>query len=332
MPPLPPMPQLDLPPPKKWTDSMETYDELFNADLPDPEWLIKNILPKPGLIAITGKPGSYKTWFTQWMIQRLAHGKQLFDRYEEEGCWFQDSHTRPINVLFIEEEMSRRQIRKRMVDTKTFGPCENFYWNISGGFDLQDPNIMQQLTSFIKEKKIEVVVFDPFTSCTKMKDENSNSEARIVMDIIRHELVDSELECSVIFIHHPSKGDENSSNIRGAGDILGKCDMHFVISIEERSKDYAKILIECGKSRYEPIEPFYAILQKDYQDIYQRLIWTFGSVKKDEQNQKNKSSEEYQIMKKYLENHPTAERKDVAELLNLNPKGTKFRTLWNELS
>ena len=324
------MPKVDIPPTKKWIDSIETFEQLLHTDLPEPEWLVKNILPKPGLVAITGKPGSYKTWFTQWIIQRLAHEKPMFDRYEEEGCWFKDAPSRRMNVLFIEEEMNRRQIKKRMVETKTFGECYNFYWNVAGGFDLQNPKILQELEGFIKEKQIDLIVFDPFTSCTKMKDENSNGEARIVMDLIRHYLVDSELECTVLFVHHPAKGDESSSNIRGAGDILGKCDMHFVINVEEQHLDYAKIKIECGKSRYEPINSFFAILQRDYQDMYQRFIWTFGGLKVIED--KNEKGEEFLLMKKYLHDHPTADKKEVADIVNLNLKGTKFRRLWDELT
>jgi len=329
--PIPAPPVFDLPPPKaKWSESIETFDELYAANLPDPEWFIQNILPKPGLVAITGKPGSYKTWFCQWMIQRLAHKKQLFDRYEEDGCWFKEEPERPINVFFIEEEMSRRQISKRMKETKTFGECNNFFWNVSGGFDLQDPAILQELIDFIRANSIDIVVFDPFTTCTKMKDENSNSEARVVMDLIRHNLVDSDLECTVVFIHHPSKGDESAANIRGAGDILGKCDMHFVVSIEERRKDYAKIQIECGKSRYEPVDTFYAILQKDFQDTFQRLIWTFGGLKKKEKD--DKKDEEFYAVKKYVQIHPTTTQKEAAELVGLHVKGDKFKRIWKEVT
>ena len=314
-----------------WKHTIETFDDLYNANLPDPEWFIHNILPRPGLVAITGKPGSYKTWFTQWMIQRLAHQKQLFDRYESDGCWFKQEPTRPVNVFFIEEEMSRRQISKRMKETKTFGECNNFFWNVSGGFNIQDPLVLQELIDFVREKKIDIIVFDPFTTCTKMKDENSNSEARIVMDLIRHNLVDSDLECTVVFIHHPSKGDESSANIRGAGDILGKCDMHFVVSIVDRRKDYAKIQIECGKSRYEPVDTFYAILQKDFQDTYQRLIWTFGGVK-DEKEKSPEHDEDYIALKRYLDANPMSQQVVAAGALGMNPKGTKFRRIWKEIT
>lgn len=324
------MPAVDIAPQKQWIDNIETFDALKNADLPDPEWFIKNILPKPGLVAITGKPGSYKTWFVQWMLTRMAYGKALFDRYPEEGCWFTHNPQRRVSVLFIEEEMSRRQIRKRLVETKSFGDCENFYWNVSGGFDVQNPKIMQELKELIIKRQIEIIVFDPFTSCTKMRDENDNAEARIVMDIIRHELVDSELECTVIFIHHPAKGDQDAKSIRGAGDILGKCDMHFTLEIKERAIDYAKIEIECGKSRYEPVDTFYAIMEKDYQDTFQRLIWQFGGVKQKEKE--DEKGDEFRVLKKYLELHPTVGRKECAELISLNVTGTRFRKIWDELT
>lgn len=323
---IPPMPQIDLPPERKWSQVLETYQDLALADLPEPEWFIHNIIPKPGLIAITGTFGSYKTWFTQWMLTRLSAGLALFDKWEGEA-WFKDPPSKPVNVLFIEEEMSRRQLKKRITLTKDFGDHKNFYLAVSSGFSLQDAQGIEELKKIVVEKQIDIIALDPFTSVSQMKDENSNAEAAKIMDIIRHDFVDSELECSVIFIHHPSKGENNTKTIRGAGDILGKCDMHFTVEVIEREVNYAKLLVECGKTRYDPIKPFYTELKTDQHDTYQRLEWVFAGIKEDEQEDGVSALDKYRIelIKAHMANNKS--RFEVAEMLQMSNTGRGFRRL-----
>ena len=315
----------------KWKDSLESFATLQAADLPDPEWFVEKIIPNPGLIAFTGTFGSYKTWIMQWMLQRLSAGLPIFDKWSDDSAWFTKPPKNPVNILFVEEEMSRRQIKKRLVDTMSYGNCENFFWTVSGGFSLKDESVLSQLEEIVKEKGIQIIALDPFTSVSKMADENSNSEAATVMDTMRKRFVDSELECSVIFIHHPAKGENNAKSVRGAGDIIGKCDMHFTVEVKERDVNYALVAIQCGKTRYEPVRDFLIELKPDPNDPYSRLEWVYAGLDDDTDRGKDDPVDVQRKRTIRLAVKQGLLKKDIAALVGLNRTGKKFISLWDEV-
>jgi hypothetical protein len=228
-------------------DQRLTYTELMEADIPDPDWFVPGFLPNPGLVAVTGRPGSFKTFFTQWLGLRLAAGKPLFDQWdippEKQGMDEPYKGGYPLGVLFMEEEMNERQLKQRSNLMKSWKVGECFQWLINSGFTVKDEKKVKELREFVEREAIKLIVLDPFTTVLGMEDENSNAEAREVMDILRKNFIDTEHGCTVIFIHHPSKSGSNDgsdASIRGAGDILGKCDMHFVLDrLEEKGETSA---------------------------------------------------------------------------------------------
>lgn len=313
---------------QSWIDTIETYKELHDADLPDPEWYINKIIPNPGLIAFTGTFGSYKTWILQWMLMRLSAGLPFFEKWEGEGAWFQEPPKQPVKVLFIEEEMSRRQIRRRSVDTKLYGSGENFHWAVAGGFNLKSQQGVEELKTYIRDNEIKILALDPFTSVACMENENDNAEAAKVMDTLRKNFVDSELECSVIFIHHPAKGENNAKGIRGAGDILGKCDMHFTVEVQESWENHAIVQIDCGKTRYEPVSSFLVRLSLDEQDLG-RLQWSFAGLQKKSAEEEDPVDKQFKRIMRLMKKEKIS-RTDIAKLIGLPYSGKKFRRLWNE--
>lgn len=321
----PPMPDVQLPPPNNWLEKRYTYSELQNADLPDPEWLVPSLIPNPGLVAFTGRPGHFKTFFMQWVAMRLAAGLNMFDHWDGPAPMkMNESPKEPIGVVFIEEEMNARMVKERSNDMRSW-EGQNFHWFISAGFSLKDKEKVAQLRAFVEENNIKLLIFDPFTSVSQMKDENNNSEAREVMDTIRHEFVDTDHGCTVVFIHHPAKG-EHGDSIRGAGDILGKCDMHF--TVEKVDDNGTKIKIENRKTRYKQPFDFYAEMINSDQDLG-RLEWQFRGTVADE---KKKAKDE--LGQKILSSmHVGVEytKSDVADNVDIHKKSKRFEMAWDTL-
>jgi hypothetical protein len=282
-------------PPKKL--KIISYSDLMKADLPDPEWFIEGMIPNPGLVAFTARPGSYKTFFVQWLSMRIAAGKSLFDKFDlEVNKSFLKPPKTPVKVLFIEEEMNKIQLKKRSNDMRYWG-SDNFTWSITANFNLQKASDVKELAEYCRSEAIKFVVFDPFTSVAKMTNENDNAEAAAVMDTIRHELIDSDLACTVLFIHHPAKGEGMDESIRGAGDILGKCDMHFLIDRKEKSR---KITIKCKKTRY--LEPDDFICEFRESEDMGRLEWVFVNSLESETNNEDKMAEKRILLEFTLKN------------------------------
>lgn len=207
-----------------------SFDELLALDLPPTEWLMGKTIPWPGLIAISGKPGSYKTFFALWLTMRASAGLPLFDGASC-GALGAKYEGGMVPSLMIEEENTVRLIRERAMGLVKADYSRMFFY-VDMGFKMSDVVWRDKAVSFIQERGIKLVVLDPFSSVMGLKDENSNAEVSVVMDIIRKEFIKKDI--SVIFIHHPSKGDESGGkNLRGAGDILGKCDVHLSLEKEE---------------------------------------------------------------------------------------------------
>lgn len=311
---------------KNWLDERYTYGDLLKADLPDPEWFIPSLIPNPGLVAVTGRPGHFKSFFIQWMGMRLAAHLPLFDDWDRPG-----KYKEPVNVLFVEEEMNARQVKKRCVDMKQY-EIDNFYWIISTGFTVKNGRELNQtalgeLRYFVEENDIKLIILDPFTTCAGLTDENSNSEARMVMDAIRHEFVDSAHGATVIFIHHPAKNAQNGENIRGAGDILGKVDMHFTLE-KQGEEPTTTISVKCHKTRYEQPENFLATMIEDENDMA-RLMWVYDDSLKSKYIKERDELRESILSAMASQEEIT--QSQVANLVGHNRTGDKFQKVWKQL-
>lgn len=246
-----------------FTSSLLNEKAIRDLDVAPTEWMLPGFLPKPALVAITGKPGSFKTFFAHWIARRLASGQSLFDTWE--GNVESKLSTAPWDgykkrkVLIVEEEMGPEIIKERCQMMKSWGEEENVYWAINSGFSIRGDKgeHIKGLIHSISTLGIDVVILDPFTSVSGMEDENDNAEAREVMDILLKELVNNGPKITVIFLHHPAKGDGDGTSIRGAGDILGKAYVHYTLQYDKTGGEGPKkITIKCGKTRWRQLEDF----------------------------------------------------------------------------
>ncbi len=246
-----------------FTSSLLSESQINELDIPPTEWILPGFLPKPSLVAITGKPGSFKTFFAHWIARRLAAGLGLFEKWE--GNFDIKMTTEPFDgfkkrkVLIIEEEMGPEIIKERSLMMKSWGESDNVYWAINSGFSIRGDKgeAIKGLIHSISTLGIDVVILDPFTSVSGMQDENDNAEAREVMDILLKQLVNDGPKITVIFLHHPAKGDGDGTSIRGAGDILGKSYVHYSLQYDKAGGDGPKkITIKCGKTRWRQLEDF----------------------------------------------------------------------------
>jgi len=221
-----------------------SWAELDALAIPPTEWLYSKLIPYPGLVALSGVPGSKKTFFALWIAMRLGMGKPLFDQFLETGGVGELAEpSRPVSVLFLEEENTVQLIKERVFGfARPSMPSPAMFFAIECGFKVKNPEAREYLLAFIKENGIKLVVMDPFSSVMGLDNENDNAEVSTVMDILRHEFVKAGV--SVLFIHHPSKGMEGGKNLRGAGDILGKCDVHLALEVSEEDSKLISVSYE----------------------------------------------------------------------------------------
>lgn len=221
------------------------WNDLEKLDVPPVEWLFSRLIPKCGLIAMSGAPGSYKTFYALWMATRLGQGLPLHDNLPLGTMLGQtDGSHRPVPILFLEEENTIGLIKERAMGFKRDVSPE-VYFAVESGFTVGNDETREDLLTFAIDRKIKLIIMDPFSSVMGLKDENNNADVAKVMDIIRHTFVKAGI--SIMFIHHPSKNSEGGNNLRGAGDILGKCDVH--ISLKKEGKTSKKVTVTYEKMR-----------------------------------------------------------------------------------
>lgn len=81
--------------------SLSLEDLLNQVD--DVEWLVDGILPKAGVLLVTGEPGGGKSWMLQELALAFSTGRP----------WLGHFPTTKAEVLVIDEENALRLLRKR---------------------------------------------------------------------------------------------------------------------------------------------------------------------------------------------------------------------------
>lgn len=300
-----------------------SLDELEALDIPGTQWVMAKLIPYPGLIAVSGRPGSFKTFFCLWLAVRIAQGLPLFDEKEAEDL---APLAGPVPVLFIEEENTVRLVRERVLGMRK-GSVSNLYFYVDQGFKMRDPRWREKVLGFVAAKGIRVVFMDPFSSVMGLKDENDNSEVSEVMDIIRKEFLKNDV--AVVFIHHPSKGDEGGKTLRGAGDIIGKCDVHVTLENEQEDRKTVRVSYEKMRVADESLmRNFKMRIEGDPALRDTHFSWV-GEAKPKWQEERDGLLVDARAA---LPTMPDEfGRKDLAEACGSSEKGDRFVAVWTEL-
>ena len=230
-----------------------SIEEILALDIPPVAFAAGRLMPRPGLVAISGAPGSHKTAFMLYLSLRISAGLDVFTRDKQDPdspnpgmLGIAPRNDEITRVMFIEEEMSMGQFKERL---NGFKRPEGSYIasHVMERYKLKDPTMRYKILQEIKRQNIRMVVFDPFSSVTGIENENDNAEMAKIMDTIREEFIGNGMDLTVVFIHHPAKGMKEETNLRGAGDMLGKVDVH--LSLKKDTVDKSIITIGFEKMR-----------------------------------------------------------------------------------
>lgn len=304
-----------------------THQELVDLDIPPMEWIISKLIPNPGLVVISGKPGSFKTFFAQWLGLRVSGGRPLFD-LSDQPFLRRPSAMGQIPTLFIEEEMTKQLMKERALNLNVPG-VDGMFYMIDDGFKFKDELWRTEILKVIEEKKIKLLILDPFSSVMGLENENDNAEVAKVMDIIRKEFV--KIGLTVVLIHHPSKGEGESKNIRGAGDILGKCDVHICLETKEESGQ--TVIVSIQKNRVADrsiIKSFAMNLAGTDSERNQRFEY-LGEKKPEVKGHIKVREELAEEILEAVNDGEERHQKDIAKLVGQKANNKKFEVVWSKL-
>jgi len=294
-------------------------DKFYGMSFPKQEWIFDRVIPKDGLIALSGAPGSYKSFFALWMALQAGMGKPLFNAEQIIG-----NNQSELKTLFIEEENTLRLMHQRIRVLKN-GKSRNVFFKIDDGFKMQDDEARANVIQFCMFNGISLVILDPFSSVMGLRDENNNAEVSVIMDIIRKTFVAQGI--SVMFIHHPAKNAEGGKNLRGAGDILGKCDVH--LSMEKDEQDKKLITISYEKMRLISEDDVWDFKVKFSGDeiLGHEFVYLDEAKPKYQEERDQLQNSLLEFMQEGVE----YTRGEVAENTGNGSNGQKFRNVWAEM-
>lgn len=210
------------PPPEEFTRGqrghlrLESMDKLLLEPDPPLDWLIEGFWTDKSRGFIAGHPGVGKTWIALDMLISVCTGGLCLGK-------FKPAYSAP--CLLIEEEASRRNLQRRIHALARARGLEasalSSLFHITRQF-AKLPRDRDEIISMIKANGIRLVVFDSMRRFHSAK-ENSSEEMQVILDAFA--MIGISAQCSVVLIHHLSKGGADNSGksiferMRGSSDL-----------------------------------------------------------------------------------------------------------------
>lgn len=233
-----------------------SFDSIMREPLPPIEWLVESLIPAETRTVVFGEFASMKSWVLLDLCIHIAAGRPWLDTF---------TVTRPQSVLFIDEEMSARELRRRV---KRLGE----------GMGLHELPIPFQAISHLgmrfQDGKVEALLdalsqvnFDPdiivVETLRRVLDGNEN-EAADVGQFWQSVAPILTAGKTLIISHHMKKangqgGDSMRNRASGSTDILAGTDTAYAIT--RKNND---LTISCVKNRIAcEHEPFRVVMDND---------------------------------------------------------------------
>ncbi len=182
------------------------------------EWLIKRFLPRQGVAALYGKPGSYKSFLAQDIAMRVAIGRDWAGRRVARAP-----------VIYIAAEGAAGFAKRKRGLVIGYGDLPS---SVPFRFIRKTPNLgtgtadAERLLKDVQAAGFRpgLIVIDTLAATLNGADENGAGMVQFISNV--HTLA-RELRCLVLVVHHVGHGDDKRmrghSSFAGAADALLLC-------------------------------------------------------------------------------------------------------------
>ncbi len=226
--------------------------DFMKQEFPEQEWLCDSLIPSQGMVCLSGMPSSYKSWFGFYIALCVLRGQPILDKWG----------TSRGGVLFIDKENVERQIQERMKMLGAGDEMKDCYFT-QGNFTTENLNSLASVVSFVKDKKIKLVIID---SLIRIHTRNENEA--VEMNKVFERLAEIQhVGATVLYLHHLRKSTHQDTNpmdrLRGSVDISARLDSLLAV---ENENNFIKVIH--GKSRYiQAVPSFLMQFSVDKKDL-----------------------------------------------------------------
>lgn len=220
--------------------------DILKHDFGPEEWLVKSLITKQGITALSGNPGDYKTWITIHIALSVSRNAPVFGKFA----------TTQGGVLIIDEEDHIRVVKGRL---QLLGAKDTdaIHYLSQSGFKADNEKLLAAVVEFVKEKNIKLVILDSLVRIHEQEENDATGMAKVFSSIQKIIAAGA----SILFTHHHRKtqgfgGNSNpGQNMRGSSDILAAIDSHITVERKRDKEDF--LLLKQTKSRQgEALKPF----------------------------------------------------------------------------
>ena len=223
-----------------------SLDDIMTHNLPPIDWLVTDLIANQDRVVVYGEFGSLKSWLLLDLALAIASGQMWLGQFPV---------PQPRKVLYVDEEMNERTLRRRVMQLSlgTLAETTDLPFRAMSlcGVSIKSGDDVETLL-----KGLVSSGFDPDV---------------IILETLRRVMVGSELDAqdvgefwrslrplqqagkTVIISHHmrkPSARGGNAVRDRASGstDILGGADAAFAVT----RKEHGRVVLECVKNRNAP--------------------------------------------------------------------------------
>lgn len=196
---------------------------------PDPEWLIKGVLPKECLALFYGRENSFKSFLVLDMVLSAAVGRPWasYGGSEDAGGF---APKRPLTTVYIAGEGAhgieklRRPAWRQHRDVTEPLP---FYTVSEMPFFKSDDEV-DRLIAEIREANVEPDIIVVDTAARAMLDLDENSAKDTGVFVAACDRLKREFHCAVVVVHHSGK--DNAKGARGSTNLPASFDVRFLVT------------------------------------------------------------------------------------------------------
>jgi hypothetical protein len=218
---------------------MNKLNDVFTVwkQLPEPKWLVENVILQNTITLIAGSSNSGKTLLCTDLMLQMSKGEKWLGH-----------NTEKTNVMFLDLEMGSGMFCYRL-QKHTNGKIPDNLWYQETSISLYDDEKIVELISVLKEQEIGLLIIDSYSQLSIGAEENNNSQQAIVMRKL-YSFRDNGI--SLIILHHKRKGAENDNSLdslRGGSSIAAGADTVLMLT-----KNADTFKLKTTKDRLNPYE------------------------------------------------------------------------------
>src|SRR3990167_6646048 len=138
--------------------------DLLKREFPPISWVVDKLIPRQGLVALSGIPGSYKSWLAQYIALHVAGGKSLFSRF----------NSQPGSVLIIDRENNYALIQSRFQQLGADKELPIYFYD--SDLAVENDSSIEEIVQIIQDKKLLLVVIDSLIRIHRQNENEKNRE------------------------------------------------------------------------------------------------------------------------------------------------------------